>query len=291
MKISAWPAWFPYPISWLRGFALSQSFGFIVVSGLSSVTDNVDFFILLGLAWVTQLFLFTFIHYLVSCSVEFAIAYLPKQIPGYERIYQWLLSKRCLGKWRHWREGLNAFIVTVVAITLSLAIAVIFIASPANRQESFWKLNIALYSLPISAAYVYQYDLWVRIRRAEKLAKQAEKTAKQKQISKETAQRKAAKKTPKPQNPQPPVDPIEVELNEMSSEFGMTSMRSVRKPPDPNKTQWYVFRNGPVGPYTRKQLWLEQKITARTKVRREGETEWTRAGEIPELKDFLGTKT
>ena len=35
----------------------------------------------------------------------------------------------------------------------------------------------------------------------------------------------------------------------------------------PEIADWYVFRSGPKGPYTKLQLWEVQKITARTKVR------------------------
>lgn len=55
----------------------------------------------------------------------------------------------------------------------------------------------------------------------------------------------------------------------------------------PEVAEWEVFRNGkPEGIYTREQLSTIQKITARTNVRRVGGI-WTRAGEIPELADFI----
>jgi hypothetical protein len=59
----------------------------------------------------------------------------------------------------------------------------------------------------------------------------------------------------------------------------------------PEVAEWEVFRNGkPEGTYTREQLLNVQKITARTNVRRGSETDWTRAGEIPELADFIRAK-
>ncbi len=51
-----------------------------------------------------------------------------------------------------------------------------------------------------------------------------------------------------------------------------------------------MFRSGEAkGFYTRLQLLEVQKITARTKVRRE-QAEWQRAGEIPELAAYLTQK-
>lgn len=256
---------------------LSQSFSFVVVSGIKDVTNAGDFFILLGFAWIVQPFLFTFFHYLVACSVEFAIANLPSQTPKRERIYLWLVSKRCLGIWKHWREGLNAFIVTFAAFFLSLFVAAIFIASPADRQESLWKLNIALYSLPISAAYLYQYDTWVRQRRTAKLASQA----------KNKSTKKSSPQKSKPSKLLPPVNSTEQALNSLKVENGIIPAKNVRD----ETPQWYVFRGGQAeGPYTKQQLQSVQKITARTNVRRTGEEIWTRAGDIQELKDFLTIK-
>jgi hypothetical protein len=57
----------------------------------------------------------------------------------------------------------------------------------------------------------------------------------------------------------------------------------------PEVAEWYVFRSGPKGPYTKLQLWEIQKITARTKVRR-GEADWQRAGEVSELAKYLTEK-
>ncbi|MEG4801105.1 DUF4339 domain-containing protein [Microcoleus sp. ARI1-B5] len=94
----------------------------------------------------------------------------------------------------------------------------------------------------------------------------------------------------------PAADPVEVELNQLAAEFGDARMRPVRKPPSATQkpkseqAQWYVFRSGKAeGPYTKRQLRDVQKITDRTKVRL-GQTEWQRAGEIPQLAAFLTQK-
>lgn len=280
MKIPSWPAWFPYPISWLRGFVLSRSFGFFVMSGIREVGNTGDFFILLTVAWLVQPFVFTFLHYLVAATIEAAITGLPSQVPKYDHIHQWLISKRCSGNWRHWREGLNAFVVLFIGFFFSLIVGAVIIADPSDRESSLWKLTIALYCLPVATAYLYQYDLWARQRKAAKQERRSQNStapaAKQKKRS------PAAKNLPAP-------NPIEQELNQLSADAGATRMRPVR-PAAPEVADWYVFRSGKAeGPYTALQLWEVQKITARTKVRR-GEAEWQKAGEIPELAKYLSEK-
>ena len=265
MKIPSWPAWFPYPISWLRGFVLSRSFGFFVISGIPEVGNTGDFFILLTVAWLVQPFLFTFLHYLVAATIEAAITGLPSQTPNYDHIHQWLINKRCSGTWRHWREGLNAFVVLFLGFFFSLIVGAVIISDPSDRESSMWKLRIALYCLPVATAYLYQYDLWAR-------------------------QRKAAKQERRSQNSTAPApNPIEQDLNQLSADAGVTRMRPARLAA-PEVANWYVFRSGKAqGPYTALQLWEIQKITARTKVRR-GEAEWQKAGEISELAKYLSEK-
>ena len=280
MKIPSWPAWFPYPISWLRGFVLSRSFGFFVISGISEVSNTGDFFILLTVAWLVQPFVFTFLHYLTAATIEAAITRLPSQVPNYDHIHQWLASKRCSGTWRHWKEGLNAFVVLFFGFFFSLFVGALIIAAPSDRESSMWKLRIALYCLPVATAYLYQYDLWARQRRAAKQERRLQDStapaAKQKRRS------PAATNLPAP-------NPIEQELNQLSADAGATRMRPVRQA-NPEVADWYVFRSGKAeGPYTKLQLWEVQKITARTKVRR-GEADWQRAGEIAELAKFLTDK-
>jgi hypothetical protein len=265
MKIPSWPAWFPYPISWLRGFILSRSFGFFVISGISEVGNTGDFFILLTVAWLVQPFVFTFLHYLVAATIEVAITRLPRQLPNYASIHQWLTSKRCSGTWRHWREGLNAFVVLFFGFFFSLFVGALIIAAPSDRESSMWKLRIALYCLPVATAYLYQYDLWARQRRAAK------------------QERRSQNSTASAPNP------IEQELNQLSADAGATRMRPVRQA-TPEAADWYVFRSGKTeGPYTKLQLWEIQNITARTKVRR-GEADWQRAGEVSELAKYLSDK-
>ena len=270
MKIPSWPAWFPYPISWLRGFVLSRSFGFFVISGIPEVANTGDFFILLAVAWLVQPFVFTFLHYLVAATIETAIARLPSQLPNYDRIHQWLASKRCSGTWRHWREGLNAFVVLFFGFFFSLFVGALIIADPSDRESSLWKLKIALYCLPVATAYLYQYDIWARQRRADKQERRSDHLwAHRRQIAKKVVRsQNSTVQTPSP----------------------VESRVKPAKQPAPEVADWYVFRSGKAeGPYTKLQLWEIQKITARTKVRR-GEADWQRAGEISELAKYLSEK-
>jgi hypothetical protein len=280
MKIPSWPAWFPYPISWLRGFVLSRSFGFLVISGISEVSNTGDFFILLTVAWLVQPFLFTFLHYLTAATIEAAITGLPSQVPNYDHIHQWLTSKRCSGTWRHWREGLNAFVVLFFGFFFSLFVGALIIAAPSDRESSMWKLRIALSCLPVATAYLYQYDIWARQRRAAKQEKRSQNSTAP--AAKQQRRSPAATNLPAP-------NLIEQGLNQLSADAGATRMRPAR-PAAPEIADWYVFRSGKAeGPYTALQLWEIQKITARTKVRR-GEADWQRAGEISELAKYLSEK-
>ncbi len=80
--------------------------------------------------------------------------------------------------------------------------------------------------------------------------------------------------------PAPPPDPIQDELDRLTEEIWLAEH-------GPSAQKWEVFRSGSQGPYTRDELRSIQKITARTNVRRVGEQQWVRAGEIPELADIL----
>lgn len=116
-----------------------------------------------------------------------------------------------------------------------------------------WKLTIALSCLPVATAYLYQYDLWARQRRAAKQERRSQNST-----------------SPTPSPVEPRVKPA--------------------KQAAPEVSDWYVFRSGKAeGPYSKLQLWEVQKITDRTKVRR-GKSDRQPAGEIPELAKYLTEK-
>jgi GYF domain 2 len=282
-----WPNFLPYPISWIRAFTLTYIFTALVWSQFPFQHSGSVLVVLIG-AWVTLPFLFTFFHWVVASAVRLVLKYLPAS-PKIESVRQYLVGRLpTLGR-SHWREGLNAFIVGFVAFVVSIFVIAYLLPVPSKVEASEYgvlllRRNI-LYlrreMIPIGmflvSAYLYQYDLWVRHRRAVKSAAKAK--------AQEPTKRRSANL--------PPVNPIETELNQLAAEFGGSRMRPVRRAspaPKPKKPQWYVFRNGkPEGPYTKDQLRDVQRISDRTKVRRE-QGEWQRAGEIPELASYLTQK-
>ena len=134
--------------------------------------------------------------------------------------------------------------------------------------------------MTILSAYLYQYDLWARRRRASKKERRSQDS---------TAPAAKQKRRLQDSTNLPAPNPMEQELNQLSADAGATRMRPVRQA-TPEVADWYVFRSGKAeGPYTKLQLWEVQKITARTKVRR-GEADWQRAGEVSELAKYLSDK-
>jgi len=216
-----------------------------------------------------------------------SVRHLPTN-PSLENLRQhlttWSNSKQPL-----WKEGLNAFIISFVTSILVTFVVFSVIRGPSRLeayQNNSYELRQAIIQvrfvvipigMTILSAYLYQYDLWARRRRAAKQERRSQDStapaAKQKRRS------SAATNLPAP-------NPIEQELNQLSADAGATRMRPARLAA-PEVANWYVFRSGKAeGPYTALQLWEIQKITARTKVRR-GEGDWQRADEVPELTKYL----
>lgn len=192
MKTLKWPAWFPYPISWLRAFALAQSFSFIVNRGISSASDDIGFLTLLLAAWLVQFPLFFVLHFFAVTILNPILTLLPGRF-GIARKFQ----RRRTGMRSHFREGLNALVVLFMAFTLSLLVQIAIFYSQARSLDlgqflagistltnvalagefDFWLLRLAgvLSSLTLLAAPLYQYDFRVRrLRAAQKLAEIAE---------------------------------------------------------------------------------------------------------------------
>jgi len=84
---------------------------------------------------------------------------------------------------------------------------VLIITAPSDREYSRWKLTIALSCLPVATAYLYQYDLWARQRRAAKQERRSQNST-----------------SPTPSRVQPRVKPA--------------------KKAAPEVSDWYVFRSG-----------------------------------------------
>ncbi|MEG4427083.1 MULTISPECIES: DUF4339 domain-containing protein [unclassified Microcoleus] len=215
------------------------------------------------------------------------LAYLPAH-PKLAPVRQYLTDRSGLER-SHWREGLNALIVSFVAFAVTiLVLAHVLQIHRYNDADDFESmvlrqdiLQFAREMIPIGmffvSTYIYQYDLWARHRRAAKLAAKAK------------AQEPTQKRSPTRKVPAP--NPVDQDLNKLRGESGMSRMKTARPTqPNPELPEWYVFRSGNAeGPYTKLQLLDVQKISDRTKVRR-GEAEWQRAGEIPELAAYLTEK-
>ncbi len=284
--MNTWPKWLPYPISWIRAFSLTYILTALVWSQFPFQHSGSFLVVLIG-AWVTVPFLFTFFHWAVSSVGKFSLARLPAH-PKLNFVRQYL-SDRLSGKLPHWREGLNAFIVSFVAFIVSFLI-VSYLTPVPSRADAYeygssllrrnllrLRLDIIPIGMLIISTYLYQYDLWARHRRAAKSAAKAK--------SSEPTKRRSPKNLPAP-------DPVEQELNQLKAQSGMSRMKTARQPaaPIPESSEWYVFRSGNAeSPYTKLQLLEVQQISDRTKVRR-GETEWQRAGEFPELVAYLTEK-
>lgn len=262
MKIPSWPAWFPYPISCLKGFVLSYAFTSTVRAQFPVQSAESLAPVLIG-GWIWVALLFSFFHWVFTSGTNLLLTYLPQK-PSFDNLRQhlttWSSSKRS-----HWKEGLNAFIISFA--TSVLVSFVVFLVIPApSRQDAYSNnsyelrqimIQVRFALIPIGmtiiSAYLYQYDLWAR-------------------------QRKVAKQERQSQNfTSPTPDPVQRRVKPV-------------RPATPEGADWYVFRSGKAeGPYTALQLWEVQKITDRTKVRR-GEADWQRAGEVPELAKYLTKK-
>lgn len=191
MKTLKWPAWFPYPISWLRAFVLAQSFSFVVNRGIPLVKDDIGFLTLLLTAWLIQLPLFFVAHFLAATILN------PLLTLAFGRFRQRKFQRRKTGIRSHLREGLNALVVTFLAFSLSLLVQIALFYWPARAIDpgqlftgistltkvaiagefDFWliKLAAALSSLTLLAAPLYQHDFRVRrMRAAQKLTEIAE---------------------------------------------------------------------------------------------------------------------
>ncbi len=280
--MNTWPKWLPYPISWIRALGLTYPLTALVRSSFPLQHSDSIFVVLIG-AWTTVPFLFAFSHWVIASAVKFLLTHLPAH-PKLAPVRQYLLDRQPSLERSNWREGLNAFIISFVAFVISFFVVSYLTPVPsradADYSQGFYLLRrnvlqLRLGIIPIGmffiSAYLYQYDLWARHRR---IAKSAAK----------------AKEPTKRRSQNLPADPVEQELNQLKAQSGMSRMKTARPAQStPEIPEWYVFRSVAKGPYTKLQLLEIQEITARTKVRH-GESEWQRAGEIPELAAYLTEK-
>ncbi len=263
--------------------------GKLALSKLSDAPLGLTTFVLI-LGWFcTTIAAFATIHYYTAHWLNGIAKWWPPSFPGYNQLQQKKAQKhhasvnnKLIYHETSWNLASLDFIVLIYANVLTNLVSLPIIFKWYEKTSS--PKDAALYITVWTVITINLWHFWGRDRAKKIMSKNLAKTA----PNNPSKTNKKAQKPQKSQSPLSPVDSIEVELNEMSADFGMTLMKPVRKTPNPDETQWYVFRGGESeGPYTRNQLWLARRITARTKVRRESETEWTIAGKIPELKDFL----
>ncbi|MEO9125916.1 MAG: glycoside hydrolase family 24, partial [Microcoleus sp.] len=174
MKTLKWPAWFPYPISWLRAFALAQSFSFVLRRGIPFASDDIGFLTLLLAAWLIQLPLFFVAHFLAVKILNPLLTILPSRNAKGRKF-----KRRHTGIRSHFREGLNAVVVIFFAFNLALLVQIALFYWPARSIDpaqllkgistltnvaiaggfDFWlvKLAGALSSLTLLAAPLYQH--------------------------------------------------------------------------------------------------------------------------------------
>lgn len=314
MKILSWPARLPHPISFLRTIALTAAYGnnsnllakIIPISG-----EGIVFWVIAS--WLTSAASMTFYHHCLTVISFWVAPWYPQTFPNHQELHRKLATIKPPKSWiePNWdssREGINALIIPLVAAIITLICLILLLYTAASEGVAqdqidsvvFYKIldTVAIFisfamtgekfNQPITEVLpqelepltkvwfilfclwiglvllLYQYDLWARRRRV-------------------------AKQERRSQNSTAPVEnPVEQELNQLRAEAGATRIRPVRQS-TPEVADWYVFRSGAKGPYTKLQLWEIQNITARTKVRR-GQAEWQRAGEIPELAKYLNEK-
>ncbi|WP_370589595.1 glycoside hydrolase family protein [Tychonema sp. LEGE 07203] len=192
MKTLKWPDWFPYPISWLRAFALAESFSFVLHRGIPAVSNEFGFLTLLLAAWLIQLPLFFVAHFFAVKILNPLLIMLPGPKGKGRKFKRGLTGMRS-----HLREGLNALVVLFFAFNLALLVQLAIFYWPARSIDpaklfagisnltnvaiagefDFWLVKLAgvLSSLTLLAAPLYQYDFRVRRRRlARKLAEIAD---------------------------------------------------------------------------------------------------------------------
>ena len=188
VKIPSWPAWLPYPISWLKGFVLSYAFTSTVKSQFPLQPGDSIVPILI-VAWIWVVFLFSFLHWASAFVINLLLTHLP-QSPSLESLRQ-LLTTWSSSKKPHWKEGLNAFIISFV--TSILVSFVVFSIIPAPSRLDAYKYNayelrqtmiqVRFALIPIGmtviSAYLYQYDIWARQRRATKQERRSQNSTSQ----------------------------------------------------------------------------------------------------------------
>jgi hypothetical protein len=204
-----WPAWIPYPQSWLRTFGLilwlsliaritlfwGGGIGFIA----SALSGHMELLIIAGLvALIIPFVALTYLHHLLwgkpSC-------HRPSWLPG-------LAS---------FNEGACALIVVFWATVISLALTLPFVEweyvlnnyDSASLEEDYYNIlgNVLGAVWITSAAYIYHIRHLLRKRRKPPQSAQSVT----------------------PQSKQPKVDDVDVELNQLRAQMGLHKMKTPKR--------------------------------------------------------------
>lgn len=223
-KSNFWPVWFPYPTSWLKAVVV---FGFLSIIGFSIRTSGQVGYFLARVADSPEPFIFFIILGLLSPIVIFAIAhhilhlFLGRFMPSIQAPeiakHQGLLPG-LISWWEGFYGWLVIYLATLAVSATTLGIAVVFIPlsnflyqnllynyNPEDEQKVLIALSVIWI---IYAAVIYQ----------------VENLFKRRMISTYSNINKPALITPSAVD-----SPIEVELDRMRGEMGLTSMKGKRK--------------------------------------------------------------
>jgi hypothetical protein len=188
MHPSLWPLWLPFPISWARAGANVAVFSAVakgVIQSALEVDEPEDIIPIVLAGLLLHFAIIVLGHHCITKLINKKSAWFPG--------------------WLSWREGINGSIVLVVEL-LSTSLFVVFLAVTIDSTESeagrIFVLRVLAFFF-IVAAYLYHYDFLVRQRRAARLARKYS----------------TAMSAPVP------VDPVDVELNQLRGQMGLTQMR------------------------------------------------------------------
>jgi hypothetical protein len=137
MKIPSWPAWFPYPISCLKGFVLSYAFTSAVKSEFPLRPGESIVPVLIA-GWIWVALLFAFLNWVSGVVARQLLTHLPQNsslVKFHEFLISWSGTKQ-----PPWKEGLNAFIISLVASTL--VTFVVFSIIPAPSRQDIYRHNV-----------------------------------------------------------------------------------------------------------------------------------------------------
>lgn len=233
MGIFTWPVWSPYPVNWLRAVGNLFLWAVLTEGMLEAVFKNRDY--ALAHCWIDEFgnvdcpsavsqgafLLFCFLLNLVFQAIAITIT------------HHWIArlrgkSRGWFPRWPSWREGLNGSIAVFLSFVAIAVPGILFVAIFPQWLTIRALVPVTLGGMLAIAAYLHQYDCWVRERRAAKKAMRSQARTGNKKRGKKrefSPSGSPANLTP------PPVDPIDLELDRLRGEMGMNQMRR-KKPPE-----------------------------------------------------------